>query len=141
MKMSMSIRRKELGAAGMCAALLAIFAVLSWSAVSRKSATPHDPLHALAAYVTRFNGVSGLSAKNPPRWKYWAMFPHQRGELKVDFDSSRWNSLPDDIWQGTSFVVQTLYGTPGNDPDTFINRSRAMMLVWGVVLGALIGVW
>src|SRR5262245_29449538 len=122
MKMSMSIRRKELGAAGMCAALLAIFAVLSWSAVSRKSATADEPLHALGAYVHTFHGDFRLNCEDPPLWKYWAMFPHQRGELKVDFDSSRWNSLPDDIWQGTSFVVQTLYGTPGNDPDTFINR-------------------
>jgi 4-amino-4-deoxy-L-arabinose transferase-like glycosyltransferase len=121
--------------------MLAGFAALSYTAVRTKSATADEPLHALGAYLHTFHGDFRLNCEDPPLWKYWAMLSHRGDELRVDFDSSLWKSLPQDIWQGSRFVVQTMYRTPGNDPDGFINRSRALMLIWGVALGVLIVVW
>jgi hypothetical protein len=137
------MRYKPSGLIGVacCAVLLAGFAVLSYTAVLRKSATADEPLHALGAYVHTFHGDFRLNSEDPPLWKYWAMVPHRRGAIRVDLESPQWKALPDYIWDGTKFVTQTLYRTPGNNPDRFINRSRVMMLMWGVALGALIAVW
>ena len=122
-------------------ALLTSFAIMSWTAIVTKSATADEPLHALAAYMRTFHADFRLNPDHPPLWGYWAMIPQRATSLRVDTDSPDWKILPSYMWSGAKWTTQTLYRTPGNDPDAFINRSRAMMLALGVALGALIAVW
>src|SRR4051812_16369567 len=127
--------------AALCGAGLLLFAAMSYTAVLKKSATADEPLHALAAYVCTFYGDFRLNPDHPPLWGYWAMLPQLRSSLKIDFDSADWKLLTSFMWSGAKFTTQTLYRTPGNDPDAFINRSRAMMLGPALLLGAFIALW
>ncbi len=124
-----------------CAALLALFATLSWLAVRTKSPTADEPLHAVAAYVKLFHADFRVDPEDPPLFGYWAMIPHDRRTLLLDKTVPSWHVMPDYLWRQWEWVIPTLYRTPENRPEPFIDRSRAMMLVWGVVLGALIAVW
>src|SRR5688500_5777896 len=124
-----------------CAALLALFATLSWLAVRTKSPTADEPLHAVAAYVKLFHAGFRVDPEDPPLVGYWAMIPHDRRTLLLDKTVPSWHVMPDYLWRQWEWVIPTLYRTPENRPEPFIDRSRAMMLVWGVVLGALIAVW
>src|SRR5690242_15141322 len=133
-------RNRQIGLIA-CAAMLAAFYVLAYSAVRQKSATADEPLHAMGAYLHYFEHDFRINCEDPPLWKYWAMLPQRRDNLHVDLDAPQFKALPDYIWNGTKFVAQTMYRTPGNDPDAFINRSRMIMLVLGVALGALIATW
>ena len=129
------------GATLACAALLLAFAALSWSAVSTKSPTGDEPLHALGAYVKRFCADFRVDPEDPPLFGYWAMLPHGRRTLEVDVTAPAFARMLDYMWQQWDWVVPTLFRTPGNHPDRFIARSRAMMLLLGVALGAVIALW
>src|SRR5262245_16284529 len=99
------------------AALLASFAIISWTAVKTKTATADEPLHAMSAYLNYFHHDYRLNCEHPPLWKYWAMLPQSPEALHVDLDAPQFKALPDDIWGGVMFAAQTMYRTPGNDPD------------------------
>jgi len=124
-----------------CALLLCVFAVVSWTAVTTKSATADEPLHALGAYMRTFHDDFRLNCEDPPLWGYWAMIPHSRQTLRVDTDSPQWHDVLNYLWRQWKWCTLTLYHTAGNDPDAFINRSRGMMLVIGVALGVVISIW
>jgi len=125
-----------------CILLLVIHATLAWTAVVTKSATADEPLHALAAYMRVAHGDFRLNPEDPPLWGYWAAaLQPRRAAPKLDLNSPLWIALPDYMWNQSKWVTQTLYRTPGNDPDRFINLMRARMLVLSVALGALIALW
>lgn len=125
----------------LCAALLASFAVRSITAVRGKSATADEPLHLLGAYMRVNHADFRLNPEDPPLWGYWAMLAQPRGAIAVDTDSPIWNRLTDFMWDQSKWCTQTLYRTPTNDPDRILSRSRAMMLMLGVLLGALVSWW
>ncbi len=126
----------------LCAALLALFAILSYSAALTKSPTSDEPLHALGGYLHRTAHDFRINPEDPPLFGYWASLPHRAGTLRVDFDSPQWRDMLKNF--GTNqwpFVAKTLFDTAGNDGDRFIQRSRLMFVPVGVMLGALIAWW
>src|SRR5205085_6976870 len=123
------------------AVLLVIFAVLSYSAVRTKSAAFDEPAHALAAYVYRFHRDARLAPEDPPLFAYWAALPHGSSELKLDFEQPSFRRTLDYSPYRFGFVVSSLYQTPGNDADGFLNRSRVMFVLLGVTTGTLLAWW
>src|SRR5215211_7137374 len=124
-----------------CAALLAIFAGLSWTATRSKSPTYDEPLHALGAWLHLHTGDFRVNPEDPPLWHYWAALPNGRNVLNPRMDESRFKDVANDIFLEWVYVVDTLYRTAGNDGERIVSRSRAMMLSVGVALGAVIAWW
>jgi 4-amino-4-deoxy-L-arabinose transferase-like glycosyltransferase len=124
-----------------CAMLLAAFAGLSWSAVQTKNATIDEPLHALSGWVAvRFDDFR-LVPESPSLWQCLAALPNARTDLKIHFGGKVFSDRSFDSQGGIDWTNQTLYRTAGNDGEAFVNRSRVVFLVLGVLLGALIGWW
>ena len=122
-------------------ALMGIFALLAWGGIRGKNATYDEVLHTPASWVhTRYFDFR-INPEDPPLWKYWAALPLLTSPLQVDRDSSSWVAMPQDPVQQWSWSVETLYRTPGNDPDTLVNKSRMMMLTAGLALGVVMGWW
>ncbi|MDW8262342.1 MAG: glycosyltransferase family 39 protein [Phycisphaerales bacterium] len=124
-----------------CAALLLIFWVRAFWAVRQKSSTYDEPMHALGAWVHWHQGDWRINYEDPPLWHYWAALPQPADAIRVDFRSPRWRAMADDWNQQWMFTHEVLYRTDGNDGEAFVRRSRAMMLVLGVALGAIIACW
>ena len=61
--------------AWICAALLALFATLSYLAASTKSATYDETLHAPAAWTHLRYGDFRVNPEHPPLWKFLAALP------------------------------------------------------------------
>jgi hypothetical protein len=124
-----------------CSALLLLFATVAWLAVQTKGATCDEPYHALSAWVQSHYHDFRIDNEDPPLWQYWASLPNGKSALRADMNGVVWKSIPASVAQQWYWGVQTLYRTPGNDPDRFITRCRAMMLVLAVGLGLMICVW
>ncbi|HSV14693.1 MAG TPA: hypothetical protein VLI90_10555 [Tepidisphaeraceae bacterium] len=122
-------------------ALLASFATIAWLAARSKSPTYDEPYHAPSAWVALHRGDFRIDSEDPPLWKYWAALPNGRDALRADFAGDVWRSIPSNLPRQWYWCVTTLYRTPGNDAEAFIARSRAMMLIIGVALGALTAWW
>jgi hypothetical protein len=121
--------------------MLSMFALLAWSAVQTKSPTYDEPLHAVGAWLHLHYGDFRVNPEDPPIWHYWAALPNGPTALHVDLDWSNYRLMLKQHYRQWGFVVQTLYGVGGVDADGFIARSRAMMLLLGVALGALLAHW
>jgi hypothetical protein len=124
-----------------CVGLLAAFAGLSWTASETKAPTFDEPLHAAAAWTLTHRGDFRVNPEDPPLWQYWAALPHGADALDVRLDTPLWNQLKGEINRHWWWVTDTLFRSPANDGDTFIRKSRAMMLAVGVALGAMIAFW
>jgi 4-amino-4-deoxy-L-arabinose transferase-like glycosyltransferase len=136
-----SVSRRDIFALAIVALLLAMFATLSYSAARTKNATADEPLHAVGAYLRLFHNDFRLDPEDPPLFGYWAMLPHDGNTLKLDLQSPEFANILSYMWRHWTWTTPTLYNTPENDPQRFINRSRAMMTVLGAALGAVIAWW
>jgi hypothetical protein len=123
------------------ALMLAAFAALSYGSARTKSATADEPLHAIAGFMRVHYGDFRIDIEDPPLFMYWAMLPHPGDVLKVDLTTRAWDFMLLYPWSQFSWVGPTMYRTPGFDPETFLNRSRAMMSALGVMLGIIIAWW
>ena len=124
-----------------CALLLAFFAFVAWRAVSSKSPTYDEPLHAVGAWLHLHERDFRVNPEDPPLWHYWAALPNGRGALNPRMDDERFKIVADDVFREWAYVVEVLYRTAGNDGEAIVSRSRAMMLIVGVVLGGVIAWW
>jgi len=124
-----------------CGTLLLLFAAIAWAAVQTKSPTTDEPYHAVAGWLHLRQGDFRLDSEDPPLWNIWAALPNSRSSLQSDVNKQDWSALPLSTATEYAWVVDLLFRTPGNDGKSFINRSRAMMLIVSVLLGAAISAW
>jgi hypothetical protein len=125
----------------LCAALLLLFAGLSYSAVLTKNATYDEPLHAVSGYAIRTFGDYRIDPEDPALFTRLSALPHGSNALKFDKDDANFKSIfkvHDAQWFS---AVKTLYDTPGNDADAYINRSRFVFMLIGLATGALVCWW
>src|SRR5438045_4495386 len=116
-----------------CAALLMVFVTTAWLAVHTKTATYDEPNDAIEAWaITRLDDYR-ISPADAPLAYYWAGLVQSKNSLRADFSSPEWRYAPHDVGNEHTFSANTLYRTPGNDADAFLNRSRAMMLAPGAL--------
>ena len=128
-------------AAATCAALLAAFAVLAWTAARTKSPTMDEPTHAVAGWLALHDGNYRFEVANPALWKMWAAVGNVRATVATDRTGDVWRPVTWLPRVEVPWVRRTLFDTPGNDGGAFVSRSRAMMLVVGVALGGAIAAW
>ncbi len=129
-------------AVGTCAAAILLFMIASYGAALTKSATYDEPLHAVAGFVHRTMGDFRMNSEDPALFGYWGSLPHSRSSLKIVTGDVYWNRMVEDVaGNETDFVWKTLYDTPGNDGDGFVQRSRFMFVLVGGALGAVIACW
>jgi hypothetical protein len=127
-----------------CAALLSVFAAASWLAAREKNATYDEPLHTVAAWTLSHRHDFRINPEDPPLWQYWAALLQPADALRPDYSWNVWNAMLSNFDLRWPWVVRAMYGEPGVphiDADAFLMRSRTMMLVIGVALGALIATW
>jgi hypothetical protein len=124
-----------------CAVLLTLFAVTAWLAIGTKSPAYDEPYHAISSWVQLRYFDFRIDNEDPPLWQYWAASPNARSALTADFSGEIWKSMPASVVRQWYWGVQTLYRTPGNDPEKLIARCRAMMLIVAIALGVLICTW
>ena len=124
-----------------CCGLLGLFAVLSYSAVLTKSATYDEPMHALAGWLKLHRGDSRLDYESLPLPTRWAALANPADAITFNASDENWVQVPNDTYRGFALVTGTLYRTAGNDGAAFVNRSRLMMTLIGIALGALVITW
>ena len=133
-----------------CALLLVAHAGLSFLAARSKSPTYDEPLHALGGWLHLRHHDFRVNPEDPPLWKYWAALPNGARAVEADLRSPLFRSVLEDIRFEWEFTIDTLYpcgrtrplGSPDcPDSDAFIMRSRAMMVMVSVALGAMIAWW
>lgn len=138
-----AIRRVKpaVAAAVIAAVLLITFWVRAQVAISGKSSTYDEPMHALGAWVHWHVGDWRINFEDPPLWHYWAALANGLDSITVDYRNPRWQLMPDEWNHQWPWTREVLYLTPGNDGEAFVQRSRSMMIVIGVALGAVIAWW
>ncbi len=124
-----------------CGALLALFAAVSFGSVLTKAPTFDEPLQTVAGWTHLHRGDFRLDIEDPPLWEEWANLPNGSGRIPLDVTSTAWQMLPASPDVSGLFAVHTLFQTPGVDGASLVNRSRAMMLILGVLLGGFIAFW
>src|SRR5688572_3682730 len=112
--------------------LLSAYAALAYFAVASKSPTYDEPLHALGAWQHLYGGDFRVNPEDPPLWHYWAALPNGRHAIRADTSSELFAMVLNDIQHQWEYTVETLFRVAGNDGDTFILRSRVMMLIVAV---------
>ncbi len=126
----------------LCGAALLLFAVLSYGAMHTKSATYDEATHSVGGFVHLTMGDFRVNPEDPVLFGYWGALPQTESDLKIVKETPSWSGMLDDFSSNQwPFCIQTLYQTPGNDGDAFIQRSRAMFTLIGVALGSLIAWW
>lgn len=125
-----------------CAGLLAVFCLLAWMGVRFKSATYDEPLHGAAGYAILTRRDYRTDMEDPPLVLIWSALPNVVAPpVRWPKEMPWWDGMLTEHrleWQHTR---QLLYGTPGNDPDAFLARGRAMMLLLGLSAGVLMAWW
>jgi hypothetical protein len=133
--------------AGVCAALLALFVVLSygaakgWFGSEGKSAAYDEPLHVLGGFLHRHYDDFRVNPEDPALFGWLVSLPNPKSALKVDRQSNQYRAIVDEVGQQWPFIWLTLYRTPGNDEQHVLNRARAACTTIGVILGALVAWW
>ena len=127
--------------AGFCAALLVVFAALSYSAALKKSATYDEPLHVLGGFLHRHYKDFRVNPEDPALFGWLVSLPNPKSSLTVDLTNPRYGAIVEEVGHQWPFIWQTLYQTRGNDEQRVLNRSRAVCTAVGVILGALIAAW
>lgn len=126
--------------AAACAGLILFMVVLAWLAVQGKSPTMDEPLHAVGAFLHVFHRDYRVNPEDPPLWNYLAMLPHNRGSLELDFLDPAWRTPDDSMVHQSTFTSRTLFHSV-NDGVTFIQPSRAAMLVLPALLAGVLAWW
>jgi hypothetical protein len=126
-------RARRLQRIAAVAGLLAVYYVLAISAASQKSMTFDEMAHLTAGYTYWTYNDYRLHPEN-------GNLPQRLGALPAVFGGASFPRLDQPAWTSANVYTigdQFLYSS-GNDADTVLRRSRAVMALLGVALGALI---
>ncbi|HUB25866.1 MAG TPA: hypothetical protein VL992_10595, partial [Tepidisphaeraceae bacterium] len=120
-----------------CGLLCVLYAALSWSAASGKSATVDEPVHVVNAWMMR-NGDFRQTPDVPALWEEWISLAIPRDAIHLD---------PNDPMLRTSrpfpnaWITRVLFKTRGTDGVDLVRRCRAIALVLSVAMGAIVARW
>ncbi len=133
--------------------LLAVFFAAGFLSLRDDSATFDETAHLPAglSYLERHD--FRMNPEHPPLPKLWAALPlWLGGEMRADYESDAWRGYS--VQPGTTmktgadqweFGFETINGPldaqARRDPADALVPGRTMILLWGVVLGALVFAW
>lgn len=124
-----------------CTLYLTAFAAISWASVRGKCATFDEPYHAVGGWVQLWRHDFRIDPEDGPLFHAWAALADGPAAVHADFNSQQWRDILANRQDQWTWFVRMLYQTPGNNADAFVMRQRAMMLIAGVGLGVVIGIW
>jgi hypothetical protein len=122
-----------------CVLLLAVFALLSWSAAERKSPVYDEPLHTVGGWLIRNADDFRVDPDHPSLWLRWSALLNGPDALHPDTRSPHWDRMLSNYWSCYLFSADTL--DHATDPDRVVARARLMMLAVAVALGGLLAVF
>ncbi|HEX3358203.1 MAG TPA: phospholipid carrier-dependent glycosyltransferase [Tepidisphaeraceae bacterium] len=136
----------------LCVILLAIFAAMSYSAILQKSPTFDEPEHVVGGYLIRWLGDYRVDTEDPALFGWLTTLPQKESDLGVDKSDPMLTDLILDRFKQLPYAVQIMFRTPQTKPDemgqvtvyaggAYINRSRVVFTIIGVLLGGLIAWW
>lgn len=134
-------RLRQPVALGICVALVLLYGVMAFWAVSKKSSTFDEPLHSVGSWVHWHTGDFRINFEDPPLWQYWATFLNGRTALKFDRDNGHWQAMPGNVYEQWPFTLDMLYRTEGINGEWFVLRARLMMVLLGMVLCGVVAMW
>ncbi|MGA3066224.1 MAG: hypothetical protein ABSF29_05180 [Tepidisphaeraceae bacterium] len=123
-----------------CGTLLTIFAVASMHSWWYRYCSYDEPLHLVSAFAQNQTRDFRCNPEDPPLWKYYAIAGISSDRLRVNTSTPLWDELLGSP-KNSEFVSDTLFATPGNDPDGVLRAARLHMVVLGILLGVLIAWW
>jgi hypothetical protein len=132
---------RPLKALWICLGLLAVFALMAYSAEIQKCATYDEPLHSVAGQTIRSLNDFRIDPEDPALFTQFSTIPHGSGALWINGNRPSFQEVFVHRESQWPMTIETLYRTPGNDGGTYIARSRILFLLVGVGLGALLGWW
>ena len=137
-----------------CAALLLLFATLSYTAVLHKSAIYDEPGPAAAGYLVRTLGDFRIDPEEGALFLRCVALPQPAGALFVPVEDPNFSGTLQDHERQWPLVVKMLYhpaelASAGDPPDlarrrnadAYLNRSRLLFVLAGVALGVTIAIW
>ena len=124
----------------LCAGLCLLFATVAWFAADGKSATMDEPSHAVTGWFNLWQQDYRMSPDVPPLWENWIALPMGPHGLVFDPGAPAYQNLRirRDL---TAYHLDALYHTPGVNGESIVRQARAMCLILGVALAALIAYW
>ena len=128
-------------AVGVCVLLLATFAALSWTAAARKSPVYDEPLHTVGGWLIENAEDFRVDPDHPSLWLRWSSLLNGPRALRADTSNPSWDRMFTNYWSCYLFSADTLYHSPGIDPDRVVARARFMMLLVAVACGGLVAFW
>lgn len=121
-------------------ALLLAFVTLSYSASRSKSPTFDEPMHLVGAWVHRHVGDFRINMEDPPLWHYVAALPLGRTAIGFDPEEPSWQAMIGNYYRQWAYSHAKLYADRAVDAHALFNRSRAMMLLFGLATGIAVAV-
>jgi Dolichyl-phosphate-mannose-protein mannosyltransferase len=114
-------------------ALLAWYFATAVSAVATKSATFDETFHLTAGYCSWKFGDFRMQPENGNLPQRWAAIP-------LLFTDTRFPDLNQDVWRRSNVheIGEQFFFSVGNDADAMLLRSRMMIALFGVALGAVV---
>jgi hypothetical protein len=114
------------------------FSALQITRSTRQSATWDEPMHLTAGYLALTARDFRVDPSHPPFVRAWAAIPLAVFGFPVD--ATVIDRTPVRQWLSSGYGFARGF-VSGADIDWMLLSGRAMVLVWGVVLGLLIAAW
>jgi hypothetical protein len=122
----------------MCFAL--VFSIQEAIVSSQRSATWDEPIHLTAGYYALAHGDYRVDPSHPPFLRMWAALP-LLAMRPVSADTTIVDRTPLKAWFSDAYAFAHRFLYRLNDADRLLAAARSMIVVWGVVLGALVFFW
>lgn len=124
-----------------CITLLTIFYCLANLGISGRCATFDEPLHFIAGWERYHNDDFRMDVEDPPLWQYWAVLGSNKSAMKFDYTRPTWRWIPQAYHLNVAWAREAMYANVSSDMDAVFQPARMRMLLLGVAVGVLIGVW
>jgi hypothetical protein len=117
-----------------------LFLTASVYSYSRMSATWDEPIHVLDGFASLARGDYRIDPEHPPLLRMYAMLPFMSAPLSVALDQVD-NTDPDGWALARVFDYTHDFMYRDNDADALLYPARFMVVLLGVLLGALVFFW
>src|SRR5262249_52844934 len=108
---------------------------------TQKSATWDEPIHVLDGYASLTRGDFRFDSDHPPFLRMFAALPLAFGR-PLALDTSVVDRTAPDVWAADELFTYThQFMYVDNDADALLYRARFMVVLLGLVLGALVFFW
>lgn len=118
-----------------------LYVALATAAASRSSATWDEPIHLAAGYAALVDGDYRVDPSHPPLIRMWAALPVVALGHSANLDTGRIDSSSPTTWLGEAYSFAHRFMFGGRDAERMLTAARAMIILLGAGLAALLFAW